>query len=136
MNRKNFTSNQSCDFSKSCQIEFFSHFYAHAFCSRRLSLHTRKKHIHCTYHSKAHDPRKKTWGAEGRSDASARYHKCLKLKYLLRKRWVLIARQNAFCSRCLSSHSHTKHLHYTYHSKAYDPRKKTWVVECSSDTPA
>ena len=48
----------------------------------RLVVEARRQHIHYTYYSKACDPRKKTWGAEGRSDASASSYKYLKLKYL------------------------------------------------------
>ena len=52
------------------------------------------------------------------------------------KRWVLSGAPNVFCSRPFFVHTHEQYIHYTYHSKAYNPRVKTWGPKGRSDTPS
>ena len=47
-------------------------------------------------------------------------------------RWL--TRPNALCLICFSTHTHKQQIHYIYHSKACDPRKKMCVAKRRSET--
>ena len=113
-----------------CEIEEFSLALLDAFCSRCFYPHTHKKHIHCTYHLKVYDPRKKMTGAKCSSDTSAWKYEYLKLKYLRNRGVFSRATRRILFKMFISAHTHTKHIHYTYHLKAYDARKKMTDAKC------
>ena len=129
MNRKNFTSNQSfaIELLKSCQINFFfSLLRTRILFKTYISLHTHNQLIHYTYHSKAYDPKKKTWGAEDQFVASARSYKCLKIKQL--------AKTTSFASRAgrisfkMSLHTHIKNTCTMYTiQKLIIQERKRWL---------
>ena len=79
-----------------------------------ISPHTHKKHIHFIYHLKVCNPRKMTWVAKSRSDASARYYKCLKLKYLWKRRALPYATELKYFVQDVYLRTHTKSMYTIY----------------------
>ena len=105
-----------------CEIEEFSLARPDTFCSRCFYPHTHTKNTYT-----AHTIRK--FMTQGRKWQVPNVNPMLLLNNT--SIWTLSTCEDdefcwadAFCSRCLYPHTHTKHIHYIHHLKAYDPRKK------------